>query len=68
MLLSPIDHKHAKRDIKGDGTELWQDFANSINSPNYNFIAFTQLFMNIFHHFVPQLRAFYRGDNKKLTD
>lgn len=26
MLLSPIDHKHAKRDLKGDKTELWEDF------------------------------------------
>lgn len=72
MLLSPIDHKCVKRDIKGDGIELWEDFANNINSSNYVFIASalgnsgtnpTPLFVYVFHHAVSQLETLPGGDS-----
>lgn len=74
MLLSPIDHKHVKRDIKGDKIELCKDFANNINSSNYIFIflargrsmkSFTELFMVIFYHSVSQLEALHGDNNEK---
>lgn len=74
MLLSPIDHKHFKRDIKGDKIELCKDFANNINGSNYIFIvlargtsmkSFTELFIVIFHHSPSQMEALHRGNNEK---
>lgn len=75
MLLSPIDHKCVKRDIRGDGIELWEDFANNINSSNYLFIAsalgnnrtnVTRLFMYVFCHAASQLETLLRSDSGKL--
>lgn len=74
MLLSPIDHKHFKRDIKGDKIELCKDFANNINGSNYSFIVlargtstkiFTELFTVIFHHSMSQMEALHGGKSEK---